>query len=83
MESAVSELKRRTAGRIMVHGSGTLVQSLLAAKLVDELRLMVFPVLVGGGTRLYPEAFEKSAFRLTQTHAVMPNVITLTYALAN
>ena len=83
MESAVRELKQRTAGRIMVHGSGTLVQSLLSATLVDELRLMLFPVLVGGGTRPFPQAFAKSAFRLAKSEEVLPNVITLTYVLAS
>jgi dihydrofolate reductase len=82
MASAVQALKQRTDGRIMVHGSGTLVQSLLAAELVDELRLMVFPVLIGGGTRPFPVAFAKSAFRLVSTETVLPNVITVTYALA-
>ena len=53
---AVEELKERHDGPILVAGSATLVHSLLEHDLVDELRLMVFPVIVGGGKRPFPES---------------------------
>jgi dihydrofolate reductase len=62
---AVTELKDGDGGPILVHGSATLVRTLLAERLVDELRLMVFPVMIGGGLRIFPEDREKLNFELT------------------
>jgi dihydrofolate reductase len=53
--SAVAELKRRPGGDIQVMGSLTLARTLIAAGLVDEYRLMVEPVILGGGKRLFPD----------------------------
>src|SRR5438876_88255 len=55
----VSKLKREQEGNIVVHGSGRLAQTLLEHDLVDELRLMVFPVVLGSGRRLFGETSEK------------------------
>jgi dihydrofolate reductase len=63
--AGVTELKHRDGGPILVHGSATLVRTLLAEKLVDELRLMVFPVMIGGGLRIFPEERAKLEFELT------------------
>lgn len=52
---AIAELKARTEGDILVHGSRTLVNGLKARGLVDEYRLMIFPVVLGGGKRLFDE----------------------------
>ncbi len=52
---AVTDLKKGEGGPILVAGSATLVRTLLAHDLVDELRLMVFPVMIGGGLRIFPE----------------------------
>lgn len=82
MVSAVSALKQGDGGMILVHGSGTLVQGLLRAGLVDDLRLIVFPVLVGGGQTLFPDGFNKSSFTLTESETVLPNVLVHTYSLA-
>ena len=60
----VSRLKHQRDGSILVAGSATLVRFLLEQDLVDELRLMVFPVLVGGGQRCFPESRLKKPFRL-------------------
>jgi dihydrofolate reductase len=62
--AAVTELKDADGGPILVHGSATLVRFLLAEHLVDELRLMVFPVMIGGGLRIFPDQREKLGFEL-------------------
>src|SRR5215210_7978297 len=51
----VSKLKERPGGDILVNGSATLVKTLMENDQVDEYRLMVFPVVLGGGKRLFPE----------------------------
>jgi dihydrofolate reductase len=56
LASAVRELKERDGRELQVHGSGRLVQFLLANDLVDRLNLLVFPVIVGAGTRLFPDS---------------------------
>ncbi len=56
----VSELKARDGGPIVVAGSKTLVHALLENDLVDELRLMVFPVTIGSGLRVFPESTRKA-----------------------
>jgi dihydrofolate reductase len=55
LASAVRELKQREGRELQVHGSGQLVRFLLANDLVDRLNLMVFPVIVGAGRRLFPD----------------------------
>jgi dihydrofolate reductase len=63
--AGVRELKNGDGGPILVHGSATLVRTLLAERLVDELRLMVFPVMIGGGMRIFPDERAKLEFELT------------------
>src|SRR3954453_18380399 len=55
----ISKLKDDTAGSILVSGSGTLVATLLGAGLVDELRLMVFPTILGRGRRVFPDGLDR------------------------
>jgi dihydrofolate reductase len=64
--AGVTELKDGDGGPILVHGSATLVRTLLAAHLVDELHLMVFPVMIGGGLRIFPDDQQKLEFELTE-----------------
>ncbi len=64
--AGVRELKQGDGGPILVHGSATLVRFLLAQRLVDELHLMVFPVMIGGGLRIFPDDRAKLAFELTE-----------------
>jgi dihydrofolate reductase len=65
---------------IVVHGSGTLVRALLEKGLVDELRLMVFPVVLGGGKRLLDELPSPQALRLVESRPVGPDgVVILIY----
>ncbi len=64
--AGVAALKQGDGGPILVAGSATLVRFLLAEHLVDELRLMVFPVAIGGGLRLFPDDREKLDFELAE-----------------
>jgi dihydrofolate reductase len=61
---AVRRLKGSDGGDILVAGSCTLVHGLLREELVDELRLMVFPVTIGGGLRVFPESTQKWSWTL-------------------
>jgi dihydrofolate reductase len=63
----VTALKAGDGGPILVGGSKTLVHTLLDNDLVDELRLMVFPVTIGSGLRLFPETTRKTVWKLTDT----------------
>jgi dihydrofolate reductase len=63
----VGALKERFDGDILVAGSATLVRSLLAADLVDELHLMVFPIVLGGGKRLFADDAEPRSLQLVET----------------
>jgi len=66
----VSALKERTGGTILVAGSGTLVATLLENDLVDELRLMVFPTVLGRGKRLFPDGIDRIKLSLTDARTV-------------
>src|SRR6516162_3577434 len=69
----ISKLKQETEGTILVAGSGTLVATLLAADLVDELRLMVFPTILGRGRRLFPDGIDRLRFTLAESRTVGPD----------
>ncbi len=71
---AVTQLKAQVDGIILVAGSGTLVHTLIEHDLVDELRLMVFPVAIGSGLRVLPETEKKTALKLVHT-AVLDDVV--------
>ena len=71
--AAISKLKDETGGDILVAGSGTLVATLLDADLVDELRLMVFPTILGRGQRLFPDGIDRLKFKLTESRTVGPD----------
>lgn len=71
----VAALKQTEGGEIHVHGSANLAQGLAAAGLVDRYHLLVFPVLLGSGKRLFAET-DKTRLRLTE-HAAYSNGITL------
>jgi dihydrofolate reductase len=78
----VSRLRQEQDGEIVVHGSAQLAQTLLEHDLVDELRLMVFPVVLGGGKRLFGETGEKKRLRLVSSRAVGDGVVILVYGRA-
>lgn len=69
----ISKLKDETSGVILVAGSGTLVRTLLEADLVDELRLMVFPTILGRGKRLFPDGIDRLKLKLFETKEVGPD----------
>src|SRR4051812_20653528 len=69
----IARLKDETAGVILVAGSGTLVRTLLEADLVDELRLMVFPTILGRGRRLFPDGIDRLKLALAETRTVGPD----------
>jgi dihydrofolate reductase len=76
---AVAKLKEDQDGDIVVHGSARLVQTLLDHDLVDELRLMVFPVVLGSGKRLFGETSDKKPLRLVDSKTVGDGVAILVY----
>jgi dihydrofolate reductase len=78
----VTKLKREQDGEIVVHGSPRLVQTLIEHDLVDELRLMVFPVVLGSGKRLFGETSDKKAPRLVDSKVVGDGVTILVYQRA-
>jgi dihydrofolate reductase len=75
----VARLHREIDGVILVAGSAQLVQCLLEHGLVDELRLMVFPVLLGEGRRLFGDVSEKKPLRLTDSKTLGDGIALLTY----
>jgi dihydrofolate reductase len=66
-------------GTLLVAGSRTLVHTLLGAGLIDELRLMIFPVVLGSGARVFPESPEKTVLKLADTQAFPSGVVVHTY----
>ena len=75
----VSKLKHRLDGNIVVHGSAQLVQTLLANDLVDELRLMVFPVVLGSGKRLFGATSDSKRMQLVESKTVGDGIAILIY----
>ena len=75
----VSELKKSEGGNILVYGSGTLVKGLLHYDLIDELRLMVFPVAIGGGQRIFDDNLELKKFKLKHSQVTDNGVLILEY----
>jgi dihydrofolate reductase len=75
----VSRLKHELKGEIVVPASFQLVRTLLEHDLVDELRLKVFPVVLGAGERLFGETSDKKAMRLVDTQTVERDIVFLTY----
>ena len=75
----VARLKQTLGGDIVVHGSARLAQTLMENDLVDELRLMVFPVILGSGKRLFGETTDKKRWRLSKTQTVGDGVVILIY----
>jgi dihydrofolate reductase len=79
----VAKLRERPGGDIVVNGSARLVQTLLEHDLVDELRLMVFPVVLGSGKRLFGESQQKKPLRLSSSRTVGDGISILIYEPAD
>ena len=75
--AAVGELKAKPGRELQVHGSGALFRWLLAINLVDEINLFTFPVVVGQGTRLFPDTGPDIALELVGSQAVTPSGVTI------
>ncbi|WP_405666304.1 dihydrofolate reductase family protein [Streptomyces sp. NBC_01166] len=76
----VARLKERTAeGELQIHGSGTLARSLLAHGLIDEVNLLVYPVYLGSGKRLFAEGGKPTAFELTGARTTGSGIAIHTY----
>jgi len=78
----VSKLKRELDGEIVVPASYQLARTLFEHDLVDELRLVVFPVVLGSGERLFGETSEKTAMRLVEARTIGDGLVLLSYELA-
>ncbi|WP_049564434.1 dihydrofolate reductase family protein [Nonomuraea sp. SBT364] len=76
----IAELKRSTDGEIMTQGSTDLIHTLQRAELVDEYRLLVFPVVLGEGKRLFAEGTAPAGLKLTGSTATGAGVLYVTYA---
>ena len=79
LPAAVTRVKDEVGGDIVVHGSATLVQGLLEHQLVDELRLMVYPVVLGSGKRLWGETTDKQWLAFKGATPVGDGVTILVY----
>ena len=78
----VRKLKAESGGPILVPGSRRLVHGLLAEHLIDELRLMIFPVILGSGQRLFPDSAEKITLRRTDSLLFPSGALVQVYAPA-
>ena len=77
--AAVEELKRRPGGDLLVYGSADLVDTLLKHDLVDEYRLLVYPVILGSGKHLFRDGIDLHHLRLTESRTFASGVVLLTY----
>jgi dihydrofolate reductase len=75
----VSKLKQQLAGDIVVPASFRLIRTLIKHDLADELRLMIYPVVLGAGERLFGETSDNKPLRLTSTRTVGNDLAYLTY----
>ncbi len=79
LANELARLKRDIAQDILIFGSGQLVQTLHARDLIDDYRLMVFPVVLGSGKRLFPDGSEKKALKLVESTPFASGVVVLNY----
>jgi dihydrofolate reductase len=80
--SEVSKLKQQIDGEILVYASYQLVHALMEHDLVDELRLVIFPVLLGAGERLFGQTSDKRALRLVQVKTIGDGLTFVIYRVA-
>jgi dihydrofolate reductase len=75
----IARLKQEDGGDIEVYGSTTLMQTLMRHDLIDEYRIGVHPIVLGGGTRLFPEGGPSATLQLAATRTFESGVVSLTY----
>lgn len=79
----LAKLKEQEGGDLLVHGSNQLAQTLIAGDLVDELRLMVFPIILGSGARVFPDSLSApTTLALVDADTASDGVLLLTYRRA-
>ncbi len=78
---AIAKLKRRPGKDIAILGSGALVNTLMQHELIDELRLMIHPVVLGGGKRLFEDGGDQKGLKLVNSKTFSTGVVYLTYQL--
>jgi dihydrofolate reductase len=81
--SAVGNLKKEGEGNLLIMGSGALIQSLIPENLIDEYRLMIYPLLLGGGVRLFPVDGALHRLQLVDCTPTTTGVILATYRPAS
>jgi dihydrofolate reductase len=79
VSKAVSRLKHEDGETVTLNGSATLLRSLLNVGLADELRLLLYPVVLGSGDRLFDDAQDRVALNLAECHTYDNGVVSLTY----
>jgi dihydrofolate reductase len=77
--AAIGELKAKPAGEVQVHGSGSLVRWLFDNHLVDEIILLIYPVVIGQGTRLFPDTGADAALDLVESRSTAKGVTIQVY----
>jgi dihydrofolate reductase len=79
LAGAIGELKTKPGRELQVHGSGKLIRALLDNDLVDEINLLTYPVVVGQGTRLFPDTGPDTALELVDSRATSGGLIIQVY----
>ena len=79
LAAAIGELKAKQGGELQVHGSGNLARWLLANQLVDEITLLVYPVVIGQGTRLFPDTGPDAALDLVESRSTSTGITIQVY----
>lgn len=80
--ASLKQLKQEDGPDLLIQGSGNLIQTLLANGLIDEIRLMIFPLILGKGKRLFGDSAMPAAFKLTRSQTSTTGVIMTTYERA-
>lgn len=81
--SAVAALKEQLDGDLLIPGSGILIQSLMKHNLIDEYALSIYPLVLGSGSRLFPEGSPFAALKLIDSKTTTTGVVIATYRPAN